>query len=101
MKRCALLVNAARRAGGGDGGALVQGAVGASASARAVDVDRSRAATGGPSAAWMAANRLITPRGRRLDAWSSFTARFRFAAAQVRRFIAGEPLENVVTEAGY
>ena len=26
---------------------------------------------------------------------------FRFAAQQVRRFAAGEPLENVVTEAGY
>jgi len=26
---------------------------------------------------------------------------FRFGAAQVRRFMAGEPLENIVTEAGY
>jgi phosphoglycerate dehydrogenase-like enzyme len=26
---------------------------------------------------------------------------FRFGAAQIRRFIAGQPLENVVSEAGY
>ncbi|HEX3569520.1 MAG TPA: 2-hydroxyacid dehydrogenase [Acidobacteriaceae bacterium] len=49
---------------------------------------------------WSAPNCLITPHigGSTPD----FIYRaFRFAAQQVRRYAAGEPLENVVTEAGY
>ena len=49
---------------------------------------------------WLAPNCLITPHVG--GSTPEFIHRaFRFGAAQVRRFIAGEPLENVVTDAGY
>jgi phosphoglycerate dehydrogenase-like enzyme len=49
---------------------------------------------------WSAPNCLITPHIG--GSTPEFIHRaFRFAAAQVRRFAAGEPLENVVTDAGY
>lgn len=49
---------------------------------------------------WSAPNCLITPHIG--GSTPEFIHRaFRFAAAQVRRFAAGEPLENVVGEAGY
>ena len=49
---------------------------------------------------WSAPNCLITPHIG--GSTPEFIHRaFRFAAQQVRRFEAGEPLENVVTEAGY
>jgi phosphoglycerate dehydrogenase-like enzyme len=97
MKRGALLVNAAR------GPIVVTDALLA-----ALEEHRIRAALdvtdpeplpeGHPL--WAAPNCLITPHvgGSTPD----FIHRaFRFAAAQVRRFIAGETLENVVTDAGY
>lgn len=49
---------------------------------------------------WSAPNCLITPHIGGSSPEFIFRA-FRFAAQQVRRFAAGEPLENVVTEAGY
>jgi len=49
---------------------------------------------------WSAPNCMITPHIG--GATPEFIHRaFRFAAAQVRRFIAGEPLANIVTDAGY
>jgi phosphoglycerate dehydrogenase-like enzyme len=49
---------------------------------------------------WSAPNCLITPHIG--GSTPEFIHRaFRFAAAQVRRFVAGEPLENVVGEVGY
>ena len=49
---------------------------------------------------WTAPNCMITPHVG--GSTPEFIHRaFRFGAAQVRRFIAGEPLENVVTDAGY
>ena len=49
---------------------------------------------------WSAPNCLITPHIG--GATPEFIHRaFRFGAAQVRRFVAGEPLENVVSDAGY
>lgn len=49
---------------------------------------------------WLAPNCLITPHVG--GSTSEFIHRaFRFGAEQVRRYIAGEPLENVVTSAGY
>jgi len=49
---------------------------------------------------WSAPNCLITPHIG--GSTPEFIHRaFRFGAQQVRRFIAGEPLENVVTDAGY
>jgi len=49
---------------------------------------------------WSAPNCLITPHIG--GSTPEFIHRaFRFAALQVRHFIAGEPLENVVTDAGY
>jgi phosphoglycerate dehydrogenase-like enzyme len=49
---------------------------------------------------WSAPNCMITPHVA--GSTPEFIHRaFRFGAAQVRRFIAGEPLENVVSEAGY
>jgi phosphoglycerate dehydrogenase-like enzyme len=49
---------------------------------------------------WLAPNCLITPHVG--GSTPQFIHRaFRFGAEQVRRFIAGEPLENVVTDAGY
>ncbi len=49
---------------------------------------------------WTAPNCLITPHIGGSTPEFIYRA-FRFAAAQVQRFTAGEPLENVVTEAGY
>jgi phosphoglycerate dehydrogenase-like enzyme len=49
---------------------------------------------------WSAPNCLITPHIGGSTPEFIFRA-FRFAAQQVRRFQSGEPLENVVTEAGY
>jgi phosphoglycerate dehydrogenase-like enzyme len=49
---------------------------------------------------WSAPNCLITPHIGGSTPEFIFRA-FRFAAQQVRRFVAGEPLENVVTDAGY
>jgi phosphoglycerate dehydrogenase-like enzyme len=49
---------------------------------------------------WSAPNCMITPHVA--GSTPDFTRRaFRFGAAQIRRFIAGEPLENVVSDAGY
>jgi phosphoglycerate dehydrogenase-like enzyme len=49
---------------------------------------------------WSAPNCLITPHIGGSTPEFIYRA-FRFGAQQVRRFIAGEPLENVVTDAGY
>lgn len=49
---------------------------------------------------WTAPNCLITPHVGGSTPEFIYRA-FRFGAAQVRRMVAGEPLENVVTEAGY
>jgi phosphoglycerate dehydrogenase-like enzyme len=49
---------------------------------------------------WTAPNCLITPHIGGSTPEFIYRA-FRFGAAQVRRFVAGEPLENVVTDAGY
>jgi len=49
---------------------------------------------------WSAPNCLITPHIGGSTPEFIYRA-FRFAAQQVRRFAAGEPLENVVTQAGY
>jgi phosphoglycerate dehydrogenase-like enzyme len=49
---------------------------------------------------WSAPNCLITPHIGGSTPEFIYRA-FRFGAQQVRRFIVGEPLENVVTEAGY
>ena len=49
---------------------------------------------------WTAPNCLITPHIG--GSTPEFIHRaFRFGAEQVQRFVAGEPLENVVTDAGY
>jgi phosphoglycerate dehydrogenase-like enzyme len=49
---------------------------------------------------WSAPNCMITPHVA--GSTPEFIHRaFRFGAAQIRRFIAGQPLENVVSEAGY
>jgi phosphoglycerate dehydrogenase-like enzyme len=97
MKRGALLVNAAR------GPVVVTDAL-----VEALEAHRIRAALdvtdpeplpeGHPL--WLAPNCLITPHVG--GSTPEFIHRaFRFGAAQVRRFIAGEPLENVVADAGY
>jgi phosphoglycerate dehydrogenase-like enzyme len=97
MKRGALLVNAAR------GPVVVTNALVA-----ALEEHRIRAALdvtdpeplpeGHPL--WTAPNCLITP--HIAGSTPEFVHRaFRFGAEQVRRFIAGETLENVVTDAGY
>ena len=96
MKRGALLVNAAR-------GPVVA----TEALVEALDQHRIRAAldvtdpeplpVGHPL--WLAPNCLITPHVG--GSTPEFIHRaFRFGAEQVRRFIAGEPLENVVSDAG-
>jgi phosphoglycerate dehydrogenase-like enzyme len=97
MKRGALLVNAAR------GPVVVTDAL-----VQALQEKRIRAAvdvtdpeplpTGHPL--WSAPNCLITPHIGGSTPEFIYRA-FRFGAQQVRRFIAGRPLENVVTEAGY
>jgi len=97
MKHGALLVNAAR-------GPVVDTA----ALVEALDGHRIRAAVDvtdpeplpADHPLWSAPNCLITPHIG--GSTPEFIHRaFRFGAAQVRRFIAGEPLENVVTDAGY
>jgi phosphoglycerate dehydrogenase-like enzyme len=97
MKRGALLVNAAR------GPVVVTDAL-----VEALQEQRIRAAVdvtdpeplpaGHPL--WSAPNCLITPHIGGSTPEFIYRA-FRFGAQQVRRFIAGEPLENVVTDAGY
>jgi phosphoglycerate dehydrogenase-like enzyme len=97
MKRGALLVNAAR------GPVVVTDAL-----LHALQQHRLRAAldvtdpeplpAGHPL--WSVPNCMITPHIG--GSTPEFIHRaFRFGAKQVRRFIAGEDLENVVTEAGY
>lgn len=97
MKRGALLVNAAR------GPVVVTEAL-----VEALQQHRVRAAldvtdpeplpVGHPL--WSAPNCLITPHVG--GSTPEFIHRaFRFGAAQVRRFLAGEELENVVTDVGY
>jgi phosphoglycerate dehydrogenase-like enzyme len=49
---------------------------------------------------WSAPNCLITPHVGGSTPEFIYRA-FRFGVEQVRRYVAGEPLENVVTEAGY
>jgi len=49
---------------------------------------------------WTAPNCLITPHIGGSTPEFIYRA-FRFAAEQVRRFVAGQPLENVVTDTGY
>lgn len=49
---------------------------------------------------WSAPNCMITPHVGGSTPEVIYRA-FRFGAAQVRRYIAGEPLENIVTDAGY
>lgn len=97
MKRGSLLVNAAR------GPVVVTHAM-----VQALEENRIRAAVdvtdpeplppGHPL--WTAPNCLITPHVG--GSTPEFIHRaFRFGAQQVARFVAGKPLENVVTEAGY
>lgn len=97
MKRGALLINAAR-------GPVVD----TDALVKALNEHRIRAAVdvtdpeplprGHPL--WSAPNCFITPHVA--GSTPDFIHRaFRFGAAQVRRFIAGEPLENVVSDFGY
>jgi phosphoglycerate dehydrogenase-like enzyme len=97
MKPGALLVNAAR------GPVVVTDAL-----VEALQHDRIRAALDvtdpEPLPAnhplWAAPNCMITPHVG--GSTPEFIHRaFRFGAEQVRRFIAGEPLKNVVTDAGY
>lgn len=97
MKRGALLVNAAR------GPVVVTDAL-----VEALHQQRIRAAvdvtdpeplpSGHPL--WSAPNCLITPHIGGSTPEFIYRA-FRFGALQVKRFIAGQPLENIVTEAGY
>lgn len=97
MKPGALLVNAAR------GPVVVTEALVEALEKRmiraAVDVtDPEPLPPGHPL--WSAPNCLITPHIG--GSTPEFIHRaFRFGAQQVRRFIAGQPLENVVTDAGY
>jgi phosphoglycerate dehydrogenase-like enzyme len=97
MKRGALLVNAAR------GPVVSTDALVAALQQHhiraAVDVtDPEPLPTGHPL--WSAPNCLITPHIG--GSTPEFIHRaFRFAAQQVRRFIANQPLENIVTDAGY
>ncbi len=97
MKQGALLVNAAR------GPVVVTDALVA-----ALEEHRIRAAVDvtdpeplpADHPLWLAPNCLITPHVA--GSTPEFIYRgFHFAAEQVRRYVAGEPLENVVTDAGY
>jgi phosphoglycerate dehydrogenase-like enzyme len=97
MKHGALLVNAAR------GPVVVTDALVAALQEgrirAAVDVtDPEPLPAGHPL--WTAPNCLITPHIGGSTPEFIYRA-FRFGAEQVRRFIAGETLENVVTDAGY
>ena len=97
MKRGALLVNAAR------GPVVVTDAL-----VQALNEERIRAAVDvtdpeplpAGHALWSAKNCMITPHIGGSTPEFIFRA-FRFAAQQIRRFAAGEPLENIVTDAGY
>jgi len=97
MKRGALLVNAAR------GPVVVTDALVAALNEghirAALDVtDPEPLPAGHPL--WSAPNCLITPHIG--GSTPEFIHRaFRFAATQIKRYITGEPLENIVTEAGY
>ena len=97
MKRGALLVNAARGPVV-DTVALVE-ALHRHRISAALDVtDPEPLPQGHPL--WSAPNCLITPHVG--GSTPEFIRRaFRFGAEQVRRYIAGEPLENVVSDAGY
>ncbi|MCU1225662.1 MAG: D-isomer specific 2-hydroxyacid dehydrogenase NAD-binding protein [Edaphobacter sp.] len=97
MKRGALLVNAAR------GPVVVTEAL-----VEALNEHRIRAALDvtdpeplpDEHPLWLAPNCLITPHVG--GSTPEFIHRaFRFGAAQVRRYLAGKPLENMVTDAGY
>lgn len=97
MKRGALLVNAAR------GPVVVTDALVAALEQQriraVVDVtDPEPLPAGHPL--WSAANCMITPHIGGSTPEFIFRA-FRFGAGQVRKFIAGETLDNVVTAAGY
>ncbi|MGD0796112.1 MAG: 2-hydroxyacid dehydrogenase [Acidobacteriaceae bacterium] len=97
MKRGALLVNAAR------GPVVVTDALVAALEEQriraAVDVtDPEPLPVGHPL--WTAPNCLITPHIGGSTPEFIYRA-FKFAAGQVGRYVAGEALENVVTEAGY
>jgi len=97
MKPGALLVNAAR------GPVVVTDALVAALEEHriraAVDVtDPEPLPVGHPL--WTAPNCLITPHVGGSTPQFIYRA-FRFGAEQVRRYIAGEPLENVVTDTGY
>jgi phosphoglycerate dehydrogenase-like enzyme len=97
MKHGALLVNAAR------GPVLVTDAL-----VEALQQHRIRAAVDvtdpeplpADHPLWSAPNCLITPHIGGSTPQFIYRA-FKFGAQQVRRFIAGQPLENVVTDAGY
>ncbi|GGG62970.1 2-hydroxyacid dehydrogenase [Edaphobacter dinghuensis] len=97
MKRGALLVNAAR------GPVVVTDAMVEALNSHqicaALDVtDPEPLPVGHPL--WLAPNCLITPHVG--GSTPEFIHRaFQFGAEQVRRFVAGQPLENVVTDAGY
>jgi phosphoglycerate dehydrogenase-like enzyme len=97
MKKGALLVNAARGPVV-DTPALVQ-ALQANHIQAALDVtDPEPLPSDHPL--WSAPNCLITPHVA--GSTPEFIHRgFHFAAAQIRRFSAGEPLENIVSDAGY
>jgi phosphoglycerate dehydrogenase-like enzyme len=97
MKRGALLINAAR-------GPVVDtddlvGALNAHHIRAAVDVtDPEPLPPGHPL--WSAPNCLITPHVA--GSTPEFIHRaFRFGVDQVRRYIAGQPLENIVNDIGY
>lgn len=97
MKRGALLVNAARgQVVATD--ALVEALVEHRIRAALDVTDPEPLPAGHPL--WLAPNCMITPHVG--GSTPEFIHRaFRFGAAQVRRYLAGEPLENVVLDAGY
>lgn len=97
MKPGALMVNAARGPVV-DTDALLE-ALNSQRIRAALDVtDPEPLPTGHPL--WSAPGCLITP--HIAGSTPEFIHRaFRFGAAQVRRYLAGEPLENIVTDAGY
>jgi phosphoglycerate dehydrogenase-like enzyme len=97
MKRGALLVNAARGPVV-DPDALLEALTSHHIRAAADVTEPEPLPAGHPL--WSAPNFLLTPHVG--GSTPEFIHRaFRFGAAQLRRFIAGEPLENIVTDAGY